>query len=57
MSGVISYLRLGAKIGTLASYKPIFLLEDEVKFFPKFHDRVIFDADSENGIENLIGLH
>jgi hypothetical protein len=34
-SGVISFLRLRAKIGTLESYKPIFLLEDEVKIFSK----------------------
>jgi hypothetical protein len=31
MSGVISCLRLKAKIGKYAYYKPIFFLEDEVK--------------------------
>jgi hypothetical protein len=56
-SGVISFLRLRAKIGTLASYKPIFLLEDEVKLFFKNFFRVIINADSENGIENFIGFH
>ena len=44
-SGVISFLRLSAKIDTLASYKLIFLLEDEVMLIP------------QNGIENLISFH
>jgi hypothetical protein len=33
--------------------KPKFLPEDDEKLFQKFH-RVIFYADSENWIENLI---
>jgi hypothetical protein len=35
MSGVISCLRLKAKIGKYAYYKPIFFLEDEDKIFSK----------------------
>jgi hypothetical protein len=35
MSGVISGLRLRAKIGKFASHKPTFFLEDEVKNFSK----------------------
>jgi hypothetical protein len=35
MSGVISCLRLKAKIGKYAYYKPIFYLEDEGKIFSK----------------------
>jgi hypothetical protein len=34
-SGVISFLRYRAKIGTLASYKPTFKIEDGVKIFSK----------------------
>ncbi len=48
-SGFISDLRLRAKIGRFVSHKPIFFLE--------FQDRVIFYADSENGVENLIRFH
>jgi hypothetical protein len=57
MSGVKSCLRLKAKIGKYAYYKPTFFLEDEVKIFLKFQDRVIFYADSENGAEILIRFH
>ena len=57
MSGVISCLRLKAKIGKYAFYEPIFFQEDEDKFFQKFLNRVICYADSENGIENLIRFH
>ena len=35
MPGVISWLRLKAKIGKYAYYKPIFFLEDEDKIFSK----------------------
>jgi hypothetical protein len=35
ISGVISCLRLSAEIGKFAPYKPIFLPEDNEKFFSK----------------------
>jgi len=38
MSGVISCLRLKAKIGKYAYYKPIYFLEDEGKMFSKISE-------------------
>jgi hypothetical protein len=45
------------KLANLRLISPYFYQEIIKKNFQKFQDRVIFYADSENGVEDLIRFH